>query len=45
MPEVVLRHPEIVAQSHLDSVHAGPDVVLAFTYYGHRAKLRLIGKE
>jgi betaine-homocysteine S-methyltransferase len=26
-------------------VHAGSDVVLAFTYYGHREKLRLIGKE
>ena len=45
VPEVVLRHPEIVAQSHRDFVHAGSDVVLAFTYYGHRAKLRLIGKE
>ena len=45
VPEVVLRHPEIVVQSHLDFVHAGSDVVLAFTYYGHRAKLCLIGKE
>ena len=26
-------------------MHAGSDVVEAFTYYGHREKLRLIGKE
>ena len=26
-------------------MHAGSDVVLAFTYYGHREKLRVIGKE
>lgn len=45
VPEVVLEHPEIVAQSHRDFVHAGSDVVEAFTYYGHREKLRLIGKE
>lgn len=45
VPEVVLRHPEIIAQAHRDFVHAGSDVVLAFTYYGHRAKLRLISKE
>ncbi len=45
VPEVVLEHPEIVAQSHRDYVHAGSDVIEAFTYYGHRAKLRIIGKE
>ena len=26
-------------------MHAGSDVVEAFTYYAHREKLRLIGKE
>ena len=45
VPEVVLRHPEIIAQAHRDFVHAGSDVVLAFTYYGHRERLRLIGRE
>jgi len=45
VPEVVLEHPEVVAQLHREFVHAGSDVVEAFTYYGHRAKLRLIGKE
>ncbi len=39
------RLAEIVAQSHRDFVHAGSEVVFAFTYYGHRAKLRLIGEE
>src|SRR4249920_2825211 len=45
VPEVVLDHPDVVAQLHREFVHAGSDVVEAFTYYGHRAKLRLIGKE
>lgn len=45
VPEVVLDHPEVVAQLHRDLVHAGSDVVEAFTYYGHRAKVRLIDKE
>jgi len=45
VPEVVLDHPEVVAQLHRDFVHAGSDVVLAFTYYAHREKLRLIGRE
>src|ERR671926_925672 len=45
VPEVVLEHPEIVAQLHRDFVHAGSDVVEAFTYYAHREKLRIIGKE
>src|SRR5688572_3367484 len=45
VPEVVLDHPELVAQLHREFVHAGSDVVEAFTYYGHREKLRIIGKE
>lgn len=45
VPEVVLEHPELVAELHREFVHAGSDVVEAFTYYGHREKLRLIGKE
>ncbi|MFQ5784704.1 MAG: homocysteine S-methyltransferase family protein [Alphaproteobacteria bacterium] len=45
VPEVVLDHPEMVAQLHRDFVHAGSDVVEAFAYYGHREKLRVIGKE
>ena len=45
VPEVVLERPEVVEQLHREFVHAGSDVVEAFTYYGHREKLRLIGKE
>ena len=45
VPEVVLEHPEAVTELHREFVHAGSDVVEAFTYYGHREKLRLIGKE
>jgi betaine-homocysteine S-methyltransferase len=45
VPEVVLEHPHVVEQLHHEFVHAGSDVVEAFTYYGHREKLRLIGKE
>ena len=45
VPEVVLEHPEVVAELHREFVHAGSDVVEAFTYYGHREKLRIIGKE
>ena len=45
VPEVVLDHPEQVTALHREFVHAGSDVVEAFTYYAHREKLRLIGKE
>ena len=45
VPEVVLEHPEVVKQLHRDFVHAGSDVVEALTYYAHREKLRIIGRE
>jgi betaine-homocysteine S-methyltransferase len=45
VPEIVLEHPQLVTALHEEFVHAGSDVVLAFTYYGHREKLRIIGKE
>src|SRR5215212_8371344 len=45
VPEVVLEHPELVTQLHREFVHAGSDVVEAFTYYAHREKLRLVGRE
>jgi betaine-homocysteine S-methyltransferase len=45
VPEVVLDHPEQVTSLHEQFVHAGSDVVEAFTYYAHREKLRLVGKE
>lgn len=45
VPEVVLEEPELVANLHREFVHAGSDVVEAFTYYAHREKLRVIEKE
>jgi betaine-homocysteine S-methyltransferase len=45
VPEVVLDEPDALAQFHRELVRAGTDIVEAFTYYGHREKLRLIGKE
>lgn len=45
VPEVVLDHPELVRQLHEEFIHAGSDVVLAFTYYAHREQLRKVGRE
>jgi betaine-homocysteine S-methyltransferase len=45
VPEVVLDNPTVVEQLHRDYVHAGSDVVVAFTYYVDREKLKIIGKE
>lgn len=45
VPEVVLEYPDLVENLHREFVHAGSDVVEAFTYYGHREKLKSIGKE
>lgn len=45
VPEIVLDRPELVEALHREFVHAGSDIVEAFTYYAHREKLRLIGRE
>jgi len=45
VPEVVLEHPELVEQLTREFAHAGSDITLAFTYYGHREKLRMINRE
>jgi betaine-homocysteine S-methyltransferase len=45
VPEVVLDFPEAVRELHREFLRAGSDVMLAFTYYGHREKLRMIGRE
>ncbi len=45
VPEVVLENPQVVIELHREFVHAGSDVVEAFTYYGHREKLSIVGKE
>ncbi len=45
VPEVVLEHPDAVVQLHREFMNAGSDVIEAFTYYAHREKLRLVGRE
>jgi methionine synthase I (cobalamin-dependent) len=45
VPEVVLEHPDAVRELHREFLRAGAEVMLAFTYYGHREKLRMIGRE
>lgn len=45
VPEVVLEHPDAVRRLHEDFVHAGSEVVEAFTYYAHRQKLKVIGRK
>ena len=45
VPEVALEHPDALRSLHVDFQRAGSDVVEAFTYNGHREKMRVIGKE
>ena len=45
VPEVALEHPDVLRSLHVDFQRAGSDVVEAFTYNGHREKMRVIGKE
>ncbi len=45
VPEVVLDHPSVVMELHREFMHAGSDVIEAFTYYANRDKLKLVGRE
>ena len=45
VPMVALEHPEVLENLHKDFQHSGSDIVEAFTYNGHREKMRVIGKE
>ncbi len=45
VPEVVLDHPDALRQLHREFLRAGSDIMLAFTYYGHREKMKTIGRE
>jgi len=45
VPTVVLEHPEAVKELHREFMRCGSDVIVAFTYYGHREKMRLVGRE
>lgn len=45
VPEVVLDHPEAVIELHREFLRVGSDIVEALTYYAHRDKLRIVGRE
>jgi betaine-homocysteine S-methyltransferase len=45
VPEVVLDYPDAVRELHREFLRAGAEVMVAFTYYGHREKMRVIGRE
>ena len=45
VPEVVLDHPHAVTELHREFMYAGSDVIEALTYYAHRDKLRIVGRE
>ena len=45
VPEVVLENPHAVTELHREFMNAGSDVIEAFTYYAHRDKLKLVGRE
>src|SRR5215470_17730605 len=45
VPEVVIEFPQAVKELHREFLRAGAEVMVAFTYYGHRAKMRAIGRE
>src|SRR5664279_3529248 len=45
VPEVVLDYPDALRELHREFLRAGSEVMVAFTYYAHRGKLRVIGRE
>jgi betaine-homocysteine S-methyltransferase len=45
VPMAVLDHPEAVLELHREFLRAGSEVMLALTYYAHREKLKMIGRE
>src|SRR5881398_4246272 len=45
VPEAVLDFPDAVREIHREFLRAGAEVMVAFTYYGHRENLRMIGRE
>ena len=45
VPEVILDEPEALRQLHREFLRAGADVMVALTYYAHREKLKVIGRD
>jgi len=40
-----LDHPEAVLELHRAFMRCGSDVIVAFTYYAHREKMKLVNRE
>ncbi|MFW6449737.1 MAG: homocysteine S-methyltransferase family protein [Nanoarchaeota archaeon] len=45
VPEVVLDYPDALRELHREFLRAGSDVMVAFTYYAHRDKVKSVGRE
>jgi len=45
VPEVILDAPHAVEELHREFLRAGADVMVALTYYAHREKLKIVGRE
>lgn len=45
VPEVVVDFPEAVFELHREFLRAGSEVMVALTYYGHRSKMKVVGRE
>src|SRR5205809_7947949 len=45
VPEVVHEYPQAGKELHREFLRAGADVIVALTYYGHRAKMRVRSRE
>src|SRR2546430_17201233 len=45
VPEVVIEYPQAVKERHREFLRAGAEVMVAFTHYGRRAKMRAAGRE
>lgn len=45
VPEVIIDNPKVLEELHQEFCDAGTDIVVAFTYYAHRDKLKTIDRE
>ena len=45
VPEVILDSPDAVIELHREFLRAGAEVMVALTYYAHREKLKILGRE
>lgn len=45
VPEVILDAPEAVCELHREFLRAGAEVMVALTYYAHRDKLKIVGRD